>query len=95
MANSSIVVSTEATRREYIEQVVKPAMKARKLSGAEIARQVGVSSSQVNLILRGDYPYRGSWNWTRYMDEYFMRQMGLPEFLVWQMERQESEVSNG
>lgn len=85
-------------RREYIEQIIKPAMKERKLSGSLLARRLGVSPSQVNTILRGDYPYRGAWHWTRYIDEYFIGQLGLPEFTAWyygqkNLERVEGEAT--
>lgn len=65
---------------EYLANV-RARMKEQKISGAMIARHLGVSASWVNLMLRGDCPYSGACGWTKYLDEYFTGFLGLPEFI--------------
>jgi transcriptional regulator with XRE-family HTH domain len=51
---------------------IRETMKARKISGAQIARDTGRSSSQINSILRGDYPFYGGYGLPKYLYEYLV-----------------------
>lgn len=51
---------------------IRENMKARKISGAQIARETGRSSSQINNILRGDYPYYRGYGLPKYLYEYLV-----------------------
>lgn len=52
---------------------------ARGRSGASLAGELGKSAGWVNRILRGDWPYRGSWQWPRYFGVWLARQGLHPE----------------
>ncbi len=51
---------------------IRASMKARKISGAQIARDTGRSSSQINSILRGDYPWYKAYGLPKYLYEYLV-----------------------
>lgn len=63
--------------KEVILQI-KSNMKARKISGASIARHFDKSPGWINAILRGDYPYEGAYNLPRYLYKYFEERRLLP-----------------
>lgn len=54
-------------RRQRIKGI-RAAMKGRKLSGAFLARCLSKSPSQINAILRGNYPYYGGYHMPVYFE---------------------------
>lgn len=46
------------------------AIKAQKIPVAEVARQLGKSTSRIYGILRGGYPFENAWEMPRYFEEW-------------------------
>lgn len=58
-------------RKEDFDQI-KAAMKARKITGTYIAFQTDRSVSQINNILRGNYPYYQGYGLPKYLYDWLV-----------------------
>lgn len=53
-------------------QQIKANMKARKITGTYIAFQTSRSTSNINMILRGDYPYYKGYGLPKYLYDWLI-----------------------
>jgi hypothetical protein len=71
-------------RRHRAFAHIRERMKEEGDSGAAIARMLGKSASQINLCLRGDYPWRNAYGLPKYLYHYVIKWgYAQPQDITW------------